>query len=226
MFLNATQFFSWGQSCAMVSRQTSRHKDDFFVSDFAMAGLYTAIACAMVESPIDFFKTQLQVQVYQKNPQFRTVPQAFSYVLRNKGIMGAYHGLSATLIRNLPFRSSYFGTYEIVRRKLLQDEKGVVTVKRGHEPHHIVMFAGGMAGFTQWFFCYPLDVIKSNMQGDNIDKTQRKYNNWADCVRKLYKQGGPRMFFRGFTPCMLRSFPANAACYLVYEQTVHFLQRY
>ena len=94
---------------------------------------------------------------------------------------------------------------------------------RAETPTWVQLVSGGAAGLTQWFACYPLDVIKSTMQTDYIDPKERKYRGWLDAVRKMYAAGGVRMFFRGWTPCMLRSFPANAVCYWLYEKTVHAL---
>ena len=36
-------------------------------------------------------------------------------------------------------------------------------------------------------------------------------------ARKLYAANGLRGFFRGFSPCMARSVPANAATFYAYE---------
>lgn len=41
-------------------------------------------------------------------------------------------------------------------------------------PMHKMLFAGGMAGFVQWLFCYPLDVVKSNMQADSIHRVPQQ----------------------------------------------------
>jgi len=218
MFLNATQFLSWGQSVALVTYGTDKTTITMTVQDYCMAGVLTAFACGLVESPIDFFKSQLQVQIFKKDPLYRTVPQCFKYILKNYGIRGAYQGVSATIIRNIPFRASYFGTYEFCRSKL------VVPGQERNQLHWSkLLFSGGMAGIVQWFISYPLDVIKSSMQSDSPDRSQRKYKGWVDCAQKLYAEGGIKRFGRGFVPCMMRSFPANATCFLLYEKTRTFL---
>jgi solute carrier family 25 carnitine/acylcarnitine transporter 20/29 len=38
------------------------------------------------------------------------------------------------------------------------------------------------------------------MQTDAIDRKERKYKGWLDCVKKMYATGGVKMFFRGWTP--------------------------
>lgn len=85
MFLNATQFFAWGQSCKLVCRGTDKTPQTMTVKDYTMAGILTGVTCACVESPIDFFKSQLQVQVYKAKPEFKTVPECFKIVVTTKG---------------------------------------------------------------------------------------------------------------------------------------------
>lgn len=76
---------------------------------------------------------------------------------------------------------------------------------------------------SYWAFNYPADVIKSAMQGDAIKRSERQYKGFVDAARQLYAQGGMPRFFRGYAPCMLRAFPANAACFFAYEKTKHML---
>lgn len=49
--------------------------------------------------------------------------------------------------------------------------------------------------------------------------------SYFDCVAKVYAKEGLAGFFRGFTPAMARSFPANATCFLGYEYTKAFLNK-
>ncbi len=69
-----------------------------------------------------------------------------------------------------------------------------------------------------WLTTYPIDVVKSSLQADHPDPAQRKYKGFMDAVRQIQRSQGTAGFFRGFAPCMLRSFPANAVCFLAYEQ--------
>lgn len=60
---------------------------------------------------------------------------------------------------------------------------------------------------------------KSSIQTDAIQTSERKYKGWLDCAKKINQSQGIKGFFRGFTPCIIRSFPANAACFWAYEQS-------
>jgi solute carrier family 25 carnitine/acylcarnitine transporter 20/29 len=72
---------------------------------------------------------------------------------------------------------------------------------------------------------YPMDVIKSRMQTDHLDPAQRKYKNMIHCAKSLWATGGLRSFFVGFTPCLMRAFPANGACFMAYEASKKFLEK-
>ena len=82
-----------------------------------------------------------------------------------------------------------------------------------------LLVAGGSGGLCYWVAIYPIDVIKSSMQSDDMVRENRKYRNIVDCAKKLYvEEGGLRRFFRGVTPCLMRSIPANATMLLVLEK--------
>jgi len=61
------------------------------------------------------------------------------------------------------------------------------------------------------------------MGADDTVKSQRKYKTMIDCAQKLYAEGGIARFYKGFTPCILRSVPANGAAYGLWFVTVNKL---
>lgn len=54
---------------------------------------------------------------------------------------------------------------------------------------------------------------------DSIVKSERQYKGFADCAKRLYASGGWKAFFPGFTPCIIRAFVGNAACFVCLEQS-------
>jgi len=129
-----------------------------------------------------------------------------------------YQGLQATLIRDIPANSLYFGVYEWMKRKLRKEGQ-----RSEDLPAWKVLIAGGVGGMAFWAFTYPTDVIKSSIQTDSPVMAERKYKNYSDAVKKIWAADGARGFFKGFAPCMIRSFPANAVCFLAYEQARKFI---
>ena len=72
-----------------------------------------------------------------------------------------------------------------------------------------LLFCGGTAGILCWLPVYPFDVIKTRLQADGV-MGKCKYSSIIDCTRRSYKNEGITVFLRGFTPTILKAFPANA----------------
>jgi solute carrier family 25 carnitine/acylcarnitine transporter 20/29 len=102
-----------------------------------------------------------------------------------------------------------FGVYEAVRQ-MLAGGKDTSNLGKGSQ-----ILAGGVAGAAFWLSVYPTDVIKSVIQVDNYHNP--KYAGTMDAFQKVYAAEGVKGLFRGFSPAMARSIPANAACFLAYE---------
>lgn len=69
---------------------------------------------------------------------------------------------------------------------------------------------------------YPLDVIKSVMQTDNL-KTPKNGNNILTVGRTIIARQGVSGLFKGFAPTMLRAAPANAATFATFETAMRLL---
>lgn len=103
------------------------------------------------------------------------------------------------------------GLMELVKNKLTPaDGSGT--------PKWAVFTAGGVGGVFYWALTYPTDVIKSTMMSDATEPAKRKYTGIVDCALKIYRDGGVKNLFRGFTPCLLRAIPANGVMIFVVDQ--------
>ena len=60
---------------------------------------------------------------------------------------------------------------------------------------------------------YLVDVIKNRIQAAP-DTNPPRYSGMLDAAKAIYRTDGWRAFFSGFTPCFMRAFPANAACFV------------
>lgn len=225
MFFRATLFSSYYQFSNMLADKEHpgrrlNHRDYF------IAGSMTGCVASLAESPIDLFKTKMQIQIIRSKSggtiQYRNVFHAGYVIAKHHGIRGVFQGLPATCLRDTPAFGIYFGFYELFKDAMTPEGGNVNDLAAWQ-----VFTAGGGAGFLFWFLTYPTDVIKSTMQSDELEKSQRKFNGIIDCARKLYiNEGGIGRFFRGFTPCLLRSIPANATMLYVLEKSRQFLDPY
>jgi solute carrier family 25 carnitine/acylcarnitine transporter 20/29 len=180
----------------------------------SLAGALSGVLTTALMAPGDRIKCLLQIQQGSAGPPKYKGPIHVATTLYNEGgIRSIYKGTVATLLRDVPGNAVYFGSYEIIRR-MLKPEGGdaQLGVMR-------TLFAGGMAGFLNWLIAIPADVVKSRLQ----TAPDGTYRGVLDVCRHLAREGGPKAYFKGAVPVLLRSFPANAFCFLGYEITMHGL---
>ena len=53
--------------------------------------------------------------------------------------------------------------------------------------------------------------------GGALKDGDRRFKRWGDAAGDIWKGGGVRGFWRGFVPCFLRAFPANAMALVAFE---------
>lgn len=148
---------------------------------------------------MELVKCQMQTHGDVKGPM-----EVIKQIYRQAGFTGLNRGLTLTVLREVPGFAVYFGSYEIMIRKL-------------GEKTPSVLFAGGMAGIFSWIATYPQDVIKSRIQADGFGAHQ-EYRNALHCLKLSYKNEGHQFLFRGIGSTVIRAFPMNAVTFGVYTQ--------
>jgi len=223
-FVNAVQFSQYMQGIYFFQNMLNMKKDERLpIAYVALAGSFAGIPQSMVEGPQDLLKAKMQVQKAD-NKLYSSTFDCGKKIVSQYGIRGVYQGLGATIFRNIPANAGYFGVYEFSKRWFADHGASEKRQVKDLAPYEILL-SGGMGGVACWVCSYPMDVVKSLMQTDHVDKSQRQYKSIIDCMRQLYSRGGVKAFFRGFTPCIVRSFPANGACFFAYEFTKSVLEK-
>lgn len=225
MFFRASLFGAFGSSKRWLATNPDGSVRPLRTSDFYKAGAMTGFVAAFTEGPIDFYKSQIQVQIIRSksNPDYRppytSVGACVKATIRENGFKGPFQGLGATLLRNTPANAVYLGTFEVLKRAAAQ-QLGTTTADL---PAWTVLSAAGLGGICYWLVIFPVDCIKSAMQTDNIIKAQRKYTDIPTTAKLLWAEGGVRRFYKGFTPCLIRAAPANAAMLFTVDRVMSAL---
>ncbi|VDK59702.1 unnamed protein product [Anisakis simplex] len=185
-----------------------------FIQNFnagALAGIFTAV----IMVPGERIKCLLQVQQSGHRapgaPHYSGPIDVVKKLYKQGGIQSLYRGTAATLLRDIPASGAYLSTYEYLKKLFSGGAPD-----RNLSPVATLM-AGGFAGIANWAVCIPADVMKSRLQ----TAPEGKYPDGIRGVfREIMRDEGPRALFKGFTPVMLRAFPANAACFFGLEVTL------
>lgn len=239
---NAVLFSARGRMEALLA-----HADGtpLTVRDQAIAGLGAGVAVSFLATPTELIKCRLQSQLSAAQAAAQSgggaalagTPAAALAgattptptirhrgpldVVRHvwtheRGLLGLFRGLTPTLAREVPGNAVMFGVYEALKQALADAQGLASTADLGGAS---LVVAGGAAGTAFWIPVFPADVVKSRWQVD-VPGAGAQYGGVLDCARRTVASGGVRALYRGFAPAMVRAFPANAVCFLAYENVV------
>ncbi|CUS23863.1 LAQU0S12e01728g1_1 [Lachancea quebecensis] len=182
---------------------------------YYVCGLAGGIANSFLASPIEHVRIRLQTQTSSGTAASFKGPLDCIRKLNSNGVL--MRGLTPTVVREAQGCATYFLTYEA----LVANEvyKGL---KRSDVPAWKLCMFGAISGVTLWLTVYPIDVVKSIMQTDNLQSPVHGRNP-ITVAKNMYAQHGWRVFFKGFGPTMLRAAPANGATFATFELAMRFL---
>ncbi|KAG2450018.1 hypothetical protein HYH02_000122 [Chlamydomonas schloesseri] len=227
MFFRASLFGAFGASKRWLGTNADGTTRPLVWSDFYKAGAMTGFVAAFTEGPIDFYKSQLQVQIIKSKmdpnykPPYTSVLECVRQTIRLNGFKGPFQGLSATLLRNTPANAAYLGSFEVLKQKVAASY-GVATTDLSAAT---ITACAGTGGIIYWLTIFPVDCIKSAMQTDSIDPAKRKYTSIPVTARLLWAEGGVKRFYKGFTPCLIRAAPANGVMLLTVDKVTTWLNK-
>ena len=129
---NAVQFAVLGAAKAATTEGGTR----VTLNRIAAAAAATGVVVALVESPQDLFKCQMQAG----GRAFASTGECVRTIVRERGLAGTMQGLGATIARNVVGVTAYFYVYEAAR---LQMAGGAPVASLSALA---VMLAGGLGG--------------------------------------------------------------------------------
>uniref|UniRef100_A0A0N5AVR0 Mitochondrial carnitine/acylcarnitine carrier protein n=1 Tax=Syphacia muris TaxID=451379 RepID=A0A0N5AVR0_9BILA len=182
-----------------------------FIQNFN-AGAFAGILTTTIIVPGERIKCILQVQQLggtdSTKLQYSGPIDVAKKLYKEGGIRSLYRGTAATLLRDIPASGVYLSTYEYLKNYFSGGQ-----ADKKLSPGAILT-AGGFAGIANWSVCIPADVLKSRLQ---IAPEGRYPDGIRGVFREIMREEGITALFKGFTPVMLRAFPANAACFFGLE---------
>ncbi|KAL7959883.1 mitochondrial carrier domain-containing protein [Trichoderma compactum] len=185
-----------------------------------IAGIMAGATVSFIAAPVEHVKARLQIQyAARKAERLYSGPlDCIRKIYSHHGIRGIYHGLSATLL----FRGFFFfwwGSYDMLSRAF-RNNTNLSTPA-------INFWAGGLSAQVFWLTSYPSDLVKQRVMtdplGGGLGDGERRFPRWRDAAVAVYRESGWRGYWRGFLPCFLRAFPANAMALVAFEGVMRTL---
>ncbi|KAK7031463.1 mitochondrial carrier domain-containing protein [Favolaschia claudopus] len=194
------------------------------LTQITLAGMGSGFVSAVITTPTELIKIRQQ-QCIGKS----TARGVAAGIFKAGGIAGLYRGALSTALRDSGY-GAYFASYEAAMRVLAP-----LDINRTGWP---VLVAGGVAGIVGWLVTFPLDVVKTRVQGSGVGALQvsgiesivaRSSNTlqvnpyrttWSTIVNS-YRAEGLAVFYRGLTPTLIRAVPVNMVTFGIFELVVN-----
>jgi len=179
----------------------------------ALSGCFASFFSTFTLTPTELVKCKLQALNEVKGTHispYTLVKQIF----KTEGIPGFYRGLMPTFVREMPGYFCFFGAYEGCRELL----------KSPHETKEEIgaiktMVSGAVAGIALWTVTFPADVIKSRIQIHSLKV------GLIPMGLEIARKEGFLALYNGLLPTVIRTIPASATLFLVYEYTKKILDK-
>lgn len=174
-----------------------------------VAGCTARIIAVTVVNPLELIRTKMQ----SEKMSYREVGVAFKKMIAQHGPQGLFRGLFPTIMRDTPFSSLYWTSYE--------------TIKRFYNMPHPTLIqafiAGGISGGMAAAITCPFDVVKTHQQIEFGEKVlystngKKQLTGTIGTVKNIYRVSGYSGFFAGLVPRLLKVVTACAVMISTYE---------
>ena len=132
-------------------------------------------------------------------------------LLKSKGILGLYKGTGATMLRDVSFSICYFPLFANLNAIGPKKHPG-----SGESVFWWSFISGCAAGSISALLVNPADVVKTRLQLINKGASDQTYNGIVDAFTKIFKQEGPKAFFKGGLCRMIVIAPLFGIAQMVY----------
>jgi hypothetical protein len=168
---------------------------------------------------IIFVAVRLQLDNIQEK-RFKGSIHATRYLVSEYGFTSLYAGFWVNTWREILFCALYFGIYETAKSSLRQTFFDVT----GTDQQVVsILIAGGLSGMAGWFGSFPLDTIKSNIQGQALTKPYKQRLRMHSVAAAQYRAKGLLGLYSGVGPALARAFIVSGTRFSAYEFTLRML---
>ena len=183
--------------------------DKLTIPSYWLCGGVAGTVNSLLAWPIEHVRIRMQIQSKSHSAtKYSGSYDAIKSILRNHGAKGVFRGQTATMTRDALAFAIFFGTYEVFKEQ--------VPVRNGKQSLAMLMALGSVSGVLLWVPTYPIDVVKTRLQADNLSSP--KFKSTLDAVKQIYRDESLRGFTKGIVPWMFRAVFVLAATVGFYEK--------
>lgn len=215
-----------GVKSALVARRCgeiggSAPGDHATLGETAIAGGVAGFGASILQCPATLLRIQQQNSARGRTveggaPAALPASTVARRVVAAHGVRGLWRAWPYEAVAGTTGRLSYFWLYEWCKRMFaaspLAAHRGSADAAKAHAvvdsseyPLRVRVAAAAATSVGSWTVVYPVDSIKTKLQGDALDPTRRRYRSFAHCCRVTWRLEGWRGFWTGFSLTVARS---------------------
>jgi len=185
----------------------------FFAGNLASGGAAGATSLCFVY-PLDFARTRLAADVGKgADREFKGLTDCIKKIFKTDGPIGLYRGFFVSVQGIIIYRASYFGFFDTIKAMVAKDPKKVnFFVAWGIA--QVVTIGSGVTS-------YPWDTVRRRMMMQS-GKKEILYKNTWDCAKKIFRNEGPRAFFKGALSNVFRG-TGGALVLAIYDEIKKYI---
>ncbi|XP_019196880.1 PREDICTED: graves disease carrier protein [Ipomoea nil] len=176
----------------------------------------TAVLCTY---PLDLARTKLAYQVVDRTPEssircsraqpaYNGIKHVFQAVYREGGVRALYRGVGPTLVGILPYAGLKFYIYEELKTHVPEEHQKSIMMR---------LSCGALAGLFGQTFTYPLDVVRRQMQVENLQQGSARYRSTLDGLSVIVREQGCRQLLAGLSINYIKIVPSVAIGFTAYD---------
>ena len=173
-----------------------------------LAGLCAGASEAIFAvTPMETIKVKFINDQRSANPRYKGFLHGVRMIIQEYGFKGVYQGLTPTIIKQGSNQAIRFCVMETLKDWYKGGDKNVAV------PKLVIGAFGACAGAVSVFGNTPIDVIKTRMQGLEASK----YKSSVDCMVQIWKNEGPKAFYKGTVPRLSRVCLDVGITFMIYD---------
>lgn len=187
-----------------------------------IAGGIAGSTATFVSYPMDYMRTRTAANQELKSSLFPTIRKVWA----KEGIVGFYHGATATVISVFPYMSIFFGTYSYLR-----DSPQFEGMSK-YVP--VVFSAASVASVVSKASIYPLDTIRKRVQVHGAKSFrdtgaagfgETYSHNVLKAGLQIVQHEGFTGLYRGLWVSLLKAWPGSFVSMMVFEGSLNAIRR-
>ena len=219
--LNMMNFTIYAKTTALLNLKDEKDKTltkESFEPLVFVAGSASGFFASVISTPFEHVKIQMQLSNITSTQKTLAgvAPNSFHIarsLLSTGGIPLLYRGHFVNTLREICFLGTYFFIYE--HSKHVLNPYLPVSVS--------IALSGGVSGAIGWFVSFPLDAVKSNIQGVALSSSSPRLSAIV-VARQLVATKGVFGLYNGVYASVVRAFLVSSSRFTAYELTQQLLR--